>query len=215
MEIRVAELTRHDLHAIGLLEKACWPAALQASPDILQSRFDSGHTMIGAWQGNALLGLIAYRHVMFDPDDIEAFPKDFTEFASGPRQQVFNAVYGYNMSIHPAMRGSHLIRDLLSDAIDRVRAEGCRYIVGDGRCPSYNGGVESGRTVRQSMEFHMAINRYVSGGHFPTVKEFIADPTLRFFYRTMHCRFLWILPNFFPGDLASGGFRVIYCVDLF
>lgn len=215
MEIRVAELTRHDLHAIDLLEKVCWPTGLQASPDLLQSRFDSGHTMIGAWMGNRLLGLIAYRHVMFDPQDIEAFPKNFTEFSRGARQQKFNAVYGYNMSVHPEMRGSSLIRNLLSGAIDRVRTEGCRYIVGDGRCPSYNGGVESGRTIRQSIVFRTAVDRYMNGGHFPTLTEFLADPTLRFFYRTMHCRFLWILPNFFQGDLASGGYRVIYCVDLF
>jgi GNAT superfamily N-acetyltransferase len=215
MEIQVAELTRHDLPAIDLLEKACWPTELQASATLLESRFDSGHTMVGAWLENRLLGLIAYRHVMFDPDDIEAFPKNFEQFASGLRQDKFNAVYGYNMSVHPEMRGSSLIHDLLSGAIDRVRAEGCRYIVGDGRCPSYSGGVENGRVIRQSAIFRAAIDRYMSGGHFPVLAEFLADPTLRFFYRTMHCRFLWVLPDFFPGDAASGGFRVIYCVDLF
>lgn len=214
MEIRVAELTRRDLPAIDLLEKACWPAELQASAALLESRFDSGHTMVGAWLENRLLGLIAYRHVMFDPGDIEAFPKNFVEFASGQRQDQFNAVYGYNMSVHPEMRGSSLIHNLLSGAIDRVRAEGCRYIVGDGRCPSYNGGEESGKIIRQSPVFKAAIDRYMQGGTFPTMEEFLADPALRFFHRTMHCRFVRVLPDFFPGDRASGGYRVIYCAEL-
>lgn len=215
MEIRVAELTRHDLPAIHLLEKACWPSELQATPAVLESRFDSGHTMIGAWQGNQLRGLIAYRHVMFNPDDAKAFPKNFVEFATGLRQREFNAVYGYNMSVHPLARGSKLIHQLLSGAIDKVRAQGCRYIVGDGRCPSYNGGVECGKKIKQSTAFRAAIDRYMSSGAFPSMTEFLADPTLRFFHRTMRCRFLWVLPDFFPGDLASGGYRVIYCVDLF
>lgn len=214
MGIRVAELARHDLPAINLLEKACWPVELQARPDLLLSRFDSGHTMIGAWIENHLLGLIAYRHVTFYPDDIEAFPKNFVEFASGQRQDEFNAVYGYNMSVHPEMRGSGLIRNLLTGAIDRVRAEGCRYIVGDGRCPSYNGGEESGKIIRQSPVFKAAIDRYMQGGAFPTMEEFLADPALRFFHRTMHCRFVLVLPDFFPGDQASGGYRVIYCAEL-
>lgn len=216
MNTPLTELTREDIPAIRRLEQACWPPALQASASIIESRLASGHKLVGAWSDGRLAGLIAYRHVRFDPLDPAAFPKTFAEFASGNRQPEFNAVYGYNMSVDPMLRGSQIIHDLLAGAIARVRADGCRYIVGDGRCPSYNGEGEdeNDKAIRQSPVFRAAVDRYMSGGAFPSLEEFLADPALRFFHRKMHCRFLWVLPGFFPGDHASGGYRVIYCADL-
>lgn len=216
MDTRLTELTRENIPAICRLEQDCWPPALQAGASTIEHRLASGHTLVGAWSDDRLAGLIAYRHVKFNPLDPNAFPKTFAEFASGNRQPEFNAVYGYNMSVHPALRGSQIIHDLLAGAIARVRADGCRYIVGDGRCPSYNGEGEDGndKTISQSPVFRAAMDRFMNGGAFPSLQEFLADPALRFFYRKMQCRFLWILPDFFPGDHASGGYRVIYCVDL-
>lgn len=213
-QMQVAELTRDDISLISGLEQACWPTELQATHAILQKRFSSGHIMLGAWVDGQLVGLIAYRRTWFDPDEAQSFPKTFNEFASGDNRGPFNAVFGYNMSIHPRLRGSRVIHLLLREAIAKVRADGCHYIVGDGRCPSYNGSETGEKSIRKSEVFHAAVDRHMSGGAFPTLKEFLADPALRFFYRTMHCRFLWVLPDFFPGDSASGGYRVIYCVDL-
>jgi GNAT superfamily N-acetyltransferase len=214
LQIQIAELTANDIPDIVVLEQACWLPELQADPDILEKRLASAHKMVGARIGGELVGLIAYRHTWFSPDDVAVFPKTFAEFSSGCCEGKHNAVYGYNMSVHPRVRGSKVIHVLLRAAIEKVRTHGCRYIVGDGRCPSYNGSEDGRGSIRKSEVFHSAVDRYMSGGVFPSMKEFLTDPSLRFFYRMMHCRFLWILPDFFPGDSASGGYRVIYCVDL-
>lgn len=213
-ECVVSELDSTSIPSIHALEKCCWPIEMQATPDRLANRFAQGHQMLGAFVDGQLVGLIAFRLRMFDPEDLSDFPQTFDEFASGKSASMFNTVFGYNMSIHPSQRGRQVIQQLLREAIAFVRKKGCRYIVGDGRCPSYNGTMQENKAIKQSPVFRQAIDRYLHGGVFPSLDEFLADPALRFFYRTMHCRFIDIRANFLPGDKASGGHRVIYCVDL-
>jgi len=54
-----------------------------------------------------------------------------------------------------------------------------------------------------------AIDRYLSGGSFPTNEEFLEDSTLALYHRLTGCRFLWIIPGFASSDVAAGGIRVI------
>jgi hypothetical protein len=123
----------------------------------------------------------------------------------------FNTAFGYNLNVHPAERGGRLVRRLLQAAFAHAAAAGCTYLVGDGRCPSYNGSHDPpADDVAPNPAFRAAIDEFMRSGVFPEEHKLMLDPALRLFSRLMNCRFIAIIPDFLPADTASGGFRVMY-----
>ncbi|MER8847010.1 hypothetical protein [Mesorhizobium australicum] len=119
------------------------------------------------------------------------------------------------IALRPEFRGTDMARRLLSQLIDHGRQVGVRWLVGDGRCPSYAGAQDDfPDKVRPDPAFRQIIDDWHRTGVMPSVKSITKDPLLRFYRRVLHCEFLHLAPNFLPEDLSSGGFRVIFAVDL-
>lgn len=204
----ITKLDSHDLEAIYTLECAAFPESMQASYETLALRFKLGHFMLGAWEQNRLVGLVSWRHAWFDPEDRTIFPETFAKFSNAPNSSPYNAAFVYSLGIHPEKRGAELTRALMMSAIDHIKSSHCKYLVGDGRCPSYNGC--STDDIAPSKIFRKAIDLQIQSGEVPSLAEYTADPYLRFYHRTLNCQFLWAMPDFLPSDDASGGHQVIF-----
>jgi hypothetical protein len=215
MTLEITDLQIRDVPSIVALEKACWPADLQASSETILQRLQYGHVMMGGLAEGELVAMMSWRYANFSPDDFASFPKTFDQFSTKPSVEPHNAAFVYNLCVHPKFRGSSVVKELFVAGLARRHAAKCRYLVADGRCPSYNGIECETESIKQSSIFRAAIDRHISGGCIPSLEEFTADPTLRFYRRTLQCEFLWVIPEFMPADTASGGFRVIYYKELF
>jgi len=130
----------------------------------------------------------------------------------------YNAAFVYNLDVHPHYWGTLCARKLITAMLKRAKSDRCQYAVVDGRPSSYCG--TDWEKVAQNPTVRAAIDRYLSGGDFPTDSELTRDPTLGFYRlvcmsnKVPERRFLWIIPNFLPEDKATNGLRVIGCVEL-
>ena len=142
-------------------------------------------------------------------------PKNFTEFSSLPRGEPPVSLYTYNLGVRPEYRGTNLARRLMKDMLRYGQEIGARWMVFDGRCPSY-AGAQAGAPdkVRANPEFRAALDEWHRTGVKPHDRTINKDPLLRFYHRTLNCRFLHLAPDFLPEDKSSGGYRVIFAVDL-
>jgi len=133
-----------------------------------------------------------------------------------PACGTFDTVFVYNLEIDPRSRGLRGWRGLVRGAFDRATADGCTRGVANVRPVSYAGGDPSlpQESVRQIPEVRKAIDDYLAGGAFPADEVLELDPLLGLYHRNGGCRFLWIVPNFAPGDHATGGIRVILYFEL-
>ena len=207
----VKTLCVDDIPAILELENACWLPEIRASEETLRSRFSMGHISIGVFVGGHLVGLTSFSYTRFNPDDPDGLPASFREFSSRPRHNDHNAAFVYNLNIHPDYRGELLTRKLIWTGIEQLREDNCIYMLGAGRCPSYNGSLGADiETIQPSREFRKSIDNAIRSGTLPATRELIADPVLRFYRRTLGCKFLKVAPDFLPGDLPSGNFGVIF-----
>lgn len=207
----VKTLCVDDIPAILELENACWLPEIRASEEILRTRFAMGHISMGVFVDNYLVGLTSFSYTRFNPDKPNGLPETFKEFSSHPRHSDHNAAYVYNLNIHPDYRGESLTRKLIWAGIEQLREDNCVYMLGAGRCPSYNGSLGEGiETIQPSRVFRETIDHSIQSGILPATKELIIDPVLRFYRRTLGCKFLRVAPNFLPGDTPSGNVGVIF-----
>ena len=210
MTLETADLQIADIPDIMTLEQASWPAGLQASTETIRKRLQYGHVMLGGRVAGELVAMMSWRYANFSPDDFASFPKTFEAFSTQPSTEPHNAAFVYNLCVHPRFRGSSVVKELFMAGLSRRHTTNCQYLVADGRCSSYHGIECETESIKPSPEFRAAVDRYIGGGDFPSLEEFMADPTLRFYRRMLQCEFVWIIPDFMPADTASGGFRVIY-----
>jgi hypothetical protein len=180
---KLSTLGSEDLDAVYDLECAAFPKAMQASYQTIMARFELGHFMLGVWEKDRLIGLTSWRRAWFDPEDRSSFPKTFIDYSSAPNSRPYNAAFVYNLCIHPEKRGTKFTREFIMQVIERIIRDQCKFLVGEGHCPQDNDG---------------------------PLPDYLSDPSLRFYHRTLNCRFLWALPNFLPADVASNGRRVIF-----
>lgn len=206
----ITQIGINDLGIVSRYEQTAWPASIQASRQTFLNRFEYGHFMLGIWRQEQLVGLASWRRGWFDPTNKLAFPQTFDEFSNAPNTAPYNAAFAYNLSIRPDHRGREMTRALILAVMDYAREDDCQYVVGDGRCPSYNGSNSPSEKIKPSAEFKLAITRQLQSGHQPSLNDYLADPILRFYYRMLDCQFLWPIQNFIPADIASGGYRVIF-----
>jgi len=200
-----------DIPVILELENACWLPEIRASGETLRTRFGLGHISMGIFTDNQLVGLTSFSYTRFNPDDPAGLPRTFGEFSSRPRHSNHNTAYVYNLNIHPDYRGESLTRKLIWAGIEQLREDNCVHLLGAGRCPSYNGNPGAGiESVQASRTFRKTIDNSVVSGILPSTKELIVDPVLRFYRRTLGCKFLRVAPEFLPGDTPSGNFGVIF-----
>lgn len=193
------------------LERAAWPKALQASMDLIRRRIGVGHCFLVAEGEQGFQASACFVHTSEDPTDTARFPTSFEAFSTLPKRKPVLSTYVYNLCVHPSSRGSSIVRRVGDAVIAEARNAGSRYLVGDGRCPSY-AGAQGGNpdTVRLNQKFRTAIDRWRLTGIQPSDADLVEDPVLRFYKRILDCRFLHLAADFCPQDAASGGHRVIF-----
>lgn len=212
--ITFRHLAEADIPLMVAMETAAW-GSLGASEETIRRRLLLGHVMIVAMVENAIAGAICFVETSQDPRQTENFPRTFAAYCSLARSEPARSLYVYNLGVRPEFRGTDMARRLLSQLIDHGRQVGVRSLVGDGRCPSYAGAQDDfPDKVRPDPAFRQIIDDWHRTGVMPSVKSITKDPLLRFYRRVLHCEFLHLAPNFLPEDLSSGGFRVIFAVDL-
>ncbi|MGX8011747.1 hypothetical protein ACVDG8_023610 [Mesorhizobium sp. ORM8.1] len=196
------------------MEMATW-GPIGANEEVIRRRLSLGHTMIVAMVENAIAGAICFVETSQDPRETEKFPRTFAAYSSFARSEPARSLYVYNLGIRPEFRRTDMARRLLSQLTDHGRRVGTRWLVGDGRCPSYAGAQDDfPDKVQPDPAFRQTIDDWHRTGVMPSVGSITKDPLLRFYRRVLHCEFLHLAPNFLPEDLSSGGFRVIFAVDL-
>jgi hypothetical protein len=200
--------------ALAALETAAWPGPLQASLETIRQRMQRGHRAMVAERDGTLIASACYIPTAENPFEEASFPRTFESFSSLRRSEPVQAVYVYNLCVHPRERDGTVVRTVMRKGIEDSLALGARYLVADGRCPSYAGAVEEPDTVVADEEFRKAIDEWRSSGEKPSDRKLLRDPVLRFYRRLLNCQFLYLLPDFIPGDAAAGGHRVIFVSDL-
>lgn len=208
------QLIEDDIPAMVAMETAAW-GPLGASEEAIRRRLSLGHTMIVALVETLVAGAICFVETNQDPRVTEKFPKTFAAYCSFAKSEPAHSLYVYNLGVRPEFRGTDMARRLLSHLIDHGRRVGTRWLVGDGRCPSYAGAQNDfPDKVRPDPAFRQTIDEWQRTGVMPSIEAITKDPLLRFYRRVLHCEFLHLAPDFLPEDLSSGGFRVIFAVDL-
>lgn len=210
----IRPLNVDDLPLLTELEAAAWAPELRASEATMRQRFALGHTMFGAIDENVLAGTLCFTETSRDPLVRADFPANFDAYASLPRSEPVNALYAYNLCVRPSHRGTSTAVRLLKEMENHGRRLGARWLIGDGRCSSYAGSPADEDQVRPDPRFRATIDRWNETGIRPPLREIIRDPLLRLHYRVYGCEFLYVMPDFFPQDASSGGFRVISAKDL-
>ena len=207
---KVTLLTIADLDALYLFECATWPIGARASKESISKRFELQHWIYAAWKNNAIIGVLCWRLGYFDPSNIESFPNNFNKFANAPNAKPYNAAYVYNLSVHPSHRGKPVAKYLMQSSLKEYHDPQLLYLVGDGRCPSYNGSHNSNEKIEQRADFKKVIDQHFSLNMPISLNDFLIDPVLCFYYRMLNCHFNWVIKDFLPTDSASGGYRVIF-----
>ena len=209
--LTVSRLGYEDIPRIISLENASWIPSLRADDNTLYERISQGHVFFGAEVEGQLVALLSSRLGWFTPEDLTDFPKTFSEYASGFSPDFSNTGFVYNLNVDHKVRGRGIARVLMAIAQDEARKVGCKYIVGDGRCPSYNGSMsDEVEFIKQNPRFKEALNIGVATGSLPSIADLLLDPVLRFYFRRLQCTFVKLIPRFIPSDVASGGHRVIF-----
>ncbi|WP_154674612.1 N-acetyltransferase [Mesorhizobium erdmanii] len=199
---------------MAAMEAAAW-GPLGASQETIRRRLSLGHTTIIAVAEHLVAGAIGFVETSQDPHDREEFPKTFSAYSSLARTGPARSLYVYNLGLRPDFRGTDMARRLLSQLTEHGRRVGARWLVGDGRCPSYAGAQDDfPDKVRPNPAFRRTIDHWHRTGVTPAVEALTRDPLLRFYRRVLQCEFLHLAPDFLPQDISSGGFRVIFAVDL-
>ncbi|KQU96162.1 hypothetical protein ASD99_25855 [Mesorhizobium sp. Root695] len=214
IKVTFRQLVADDILDMAAMETAAW-GSLGANEEAIRARLSLGHTMIVAMVDNLIAGAICFVATSQDPRDTANFPKTFAAYSSLAASEPTRSLYVYNLGVRPEFRGSDMARRLLSELIDHGRRVGTRWLVGDGRCPSYAGAQgDFPDKVRPDPAFRHTIDDWHRTGVMPSVQAITKDPLLRFYRRVLRCEFLHLAPDFLPEDLSSGGFRVIFAVDL-
>lgn len=211
LDVHVVSLGTQDIPAILALENVCWLPAIRADEQTLRKRFGLGHIMLGLLAGDALLGIVSFSYTLSSPEKAIGLPQTFREFSNRTMAPEYNTAFAYNLNIHPRARRGNLTMKLIQAGLSRMRKDGCRYVLGAGRCPSYNGSLAGGiEIIPPAPDFRRSIDQCVQTGMLPAPEELLVDPILRFYRRALDCEFLRVIPGFLPGDSASGGFGVIF-----
>jgi hypothetical protein len=204
-----------DIPAILELENACWLPELRASEKTLRTRFGMGHISLGMFVNAQLVGSFSFSYSRFSPNIPDELPDTFKGFSGRPRDNNYNTAFAYNFNIHPRARGGTLTRELLWAGLNRMREDGCQYLLAAVRCPSYNGSLGADvEAIQPSPGFKKTVATSIQTGKLSATRDLIVDPLLRFYQRTLDCVFLKVVPDFLPDDAPSGGFGVIFYKEL-
>ncbi len=214
MAMEILQLSKSDVDAILSLEEVCFEPCLRASKETLISRFDLGHIMLGLYGDGMLVGVASFSYRWFSSkEETRRFAaNEWRPFYQMKMTDLFNTVLVYNVELHPSYRGTEYIYYLLNSMMERAATDGCQYLIGISRMPSYNGD-STHRTAAKPM-LKAAVDLYLDGGPFPSEKVLSQDPLLLLYKHIGNCEVLALIENYVPEDKPSGGKRAIVYTKL-
>ena len=226
--LQIVYLDAGDIAEIMALErKVCIPL-IQASEETILKRFARGNFMIGVQLNDVLVGSVGFRYGNFSPNNRDEFTKNFTEFSTPhEKPSAFNAGFIYSVNVAPehrtlavhkqnptGLRAIGIGRDLLVSALQKMRQDRCNFLVIDGRPAFYNGSHDFFHERYDQVPSLKDLFNKCDSGHELTPRE--ATEILSYPIFGAYNKFLsgglevgWIIPDFFPSDTPTGGFRVI------
>ena len=210
----IKQLAKNDIGLIMGLEAVCFSPSLRASKETLVQRFALGHIMLGLYVDKALVGVASFAYRWFDSKaDTRVFAKnEWRPFYQLQMPKKFNTVVIYNVELLPSKRGRVQVYTLLNAMMKRAFEDGCQYLIGISRIPSYNGDVFN--HVAQKPALKTAVDNYFSGGEIPNEQELIQDPLIRLYKNIGNCEVLTLMNDYLPEDTPSGGIRAIVYTEL-
>ena len=205
----IIRLGKTDLNGILIVEKDSFIPPLQAKGEKILKRLETNHTYLGTFIHDKLIGTLAFRYDHF-PKDFSQIPTTFEDFSNRPNVINADSMFIYSFGILPSHRSLKNALDLIRAGFEIGRREGARYVIGDGRCPSYNGSLQfEQEKIIQNSRFKESLDKHIQKETIPSEKELSLDPVLAFYLKFIKLRPLLISPNFIPEDLPAGGKRVI------
>ena len=214
MNTHIETLSNNDIDAILMLEESCFTPCLRASRETLYSRFDLGHIMLGLYVDESLVGVASFAYKWFDSkEETKQFAQEqWRPFYQMKMSDTFNTVLIYNVELLPSKRGIQHIYTLLNAMMKRASDDGCEFLIGVSRIPSYNGDPYNNIVVKP--ELKTAIDNYLSGGPMPPSKTLLQDPLILLYKHIGNCEVLTLATNYLPEDTPSGGVRAIVYTKL-
>jgi len=204
----VVWLDAGDIDKIMDLEVNAFEPAMQARRETVVERLSLGHRMLGATEGQRLVGTIAFSAAKLG-EELSGLPSTFKEYSRQPVPPDPDTLCIYSLGIEPSARGLSLARSLIHSAFAWGRGHGLPRVIADGPLPSLAGNEQV--TARPAVR--RMIDSYLETGRLPTEAEFLQDPVLSLYRRLTGCRFKALLPEFIPEDAASEGWRVLLYLD--
>jgi len=212
--MHISQLAKKDIDYILKLEEACFLPYLRASRETLMQRFETGHIMLGLYVDETLVGMASFAYNWFAS---KAATKKFAQSQWRPFYQLqmpekFNTVVIYNVEVLPSQRGIINIYTLLNAMMQRAAEDGCKYLIGISRIPSYNG--DPFNQVAQKPVLKEAIDQYMHGGDYPSEEVLQLDPLVKLYHNIGECEVLTLVNDYLPEDKPSGGIRAIVYTKL-
>lgn len=214
MSMNIIQLSKSDIDAIVSLEEICFEACLRASRETLLSRFELGHIMLGLYVDDTLVGVASFSYRWFaSKEETKKFADhDWRPFYRMKMTDIFNTVLIYNVELHPSYRGAEYIYYLLNTMMERAATDGCQFLIGISRIPSYNGDALNRIAAKPMLK--EAVDFYLDGGPFPSEKVLSLDPLLLLYRHIGNCEVLTLIEGYVPEDKPSGGKRAIVYTKL-
>ena len=214
MHTHIAALSSKDIDDILILEEACFAPCLRATRETLLSRFDLGHIMLGLYVEESLVGMASFAYKWFaSKEETKQFAQDeWRPFYQMKMSDTYNTVLIYNVELLPSKRGIQHIYTLLNAMMKRAAEDGCKFLIGVSRIPSYNGDPYNNIAIKP--ELKTAIDFYLSGGSIPSNKTFLQDPLILLYKHIGNCEVLTLATDYLPEDRPSGGVRAIVYTKL-
>jgi glyoxylase-like metal-dependent hydrolase (beta-lactamase superfamily II)/GNAT superfamily N-acetyltransferase len=209
-------MDEHQVDRLYKLETQSWIPELQASRELILSRIQQGHQILGLEKDAELLGMVCWRYSGYSiHKGKDRFPRSFMEF-SGSREETGQrpwSAFIYNVGVKAGFRQIGTGSLLLQEAFHKIRERGVSQVFVDCRMPSYNGSQRlPNERIKPNSEFKEAIDRYFATGEFPAKTEFELDPRLRFYMKNGFQP--WLLLDNFINDFSSGNKRLICFINL-
>ena len=211
-----AMMNESEIDKIWALEKEIWIPELQASKDTILTRLRRGHKLLVMKGHDEFLGMVGWCYSRFSiSDPPEDFPVKFSKFSTckSCNKTEAQSAFIYNVGVKPTCRRKGAGSLLLQWACEKIRADGISQVFIDSRLPSYNGSQQHHHeNIQQNPEFRESIDRYFAKNQFPSNREFILEPRIRFYMRNSFRP--WLILKDFILDKPSGNMRVICYLNL-
>ena len=207
------------LENLMCVEKTAFMPSIRTTRRKINNRLEKEHEYITDFQDTIITGSLAMRFEKFNPemyDFSQKFPT-FDDYAELPNNEEANAGFIYSLGVNPRFRDSICAKRLIQKAMKSAKNRGMKYIVGDARIPSYNGGENLPyEKFDFNLELHNAIDNYHETGELPPRKLLEKDPVTGFYLKAFsEMKILGITnKDFWKGDEPCGGQMCIIYKEL-